>query len=624
MGITANFAINQYTVTVGSTAGGSTDQDGSHTINHGDTLTITASPDTGYHFTGWSGDASGTANPLTVTVTSNTAITANFAINQYTVTGTSGANGSIAVTGATTVTYGSDLAFTATPAAGYQVDEWSVDGTVVQTGGTAYTLSNIQAAHTTNVTFRATTFTVTCLATPGGSIAPAGATAVNRGNDLTLTASPGAGYIILAWSVDGTEVQRGGTSFTLSDIFADHTVEVVFAQLQYTITASAGPHGIVSPLETDVHDGGNHKFTATPAIGYQVGSWFLDGTETQFGGTTYEVGPVHSDHMIYVIFEKTLSYSLGTLDFDDEQEYEDSVVSNNEDLPDEALVLIEAVGLGQDPDNLAMVLHSQRDQEGKAVNARAKGTFIKTGADEVLIRFKYLFTTSNVELVVYLSDSPLLMAHGDPLREQHYIEAARLAAPPYPRPGSPESERFAVFQKIVWTGGLDFAEGLYIELELVERIANGILLASLTPRVRDGLGGNSVYVDNWSTEVQCYGICLDINWDNFVDEADFLTVIGAYGCDATGNKACLEGAFSADGYVDSYDVASWDWAMNSDQRLLNYCGLPLAGESIGIQMMSAPSLAPQSSGDIRILADVPADLGDLLVVGKRGPASPAE
>ncbi|MHC4568159.1 MAG: InlB B-repeat-containing protein, partial [Planctomycetota bacterium] len=133
MGITANFAINQYTVTVGSTAGGSTDQEGSHTIDHGDTLTITASPDVGYHFTGWSGDASGTANPLTVTVTSNMGITANFAINQYTVTGTSGANGSIAVAGATTVTYGSDLAFTATPAAGYQVDEWSVDGTVVQT-----------------------------------------------------------------------------------------------------------------------------------------------------------------------------------------------------------------------------------------------------------------------------------------------------------------------------------------------------------------------------------------------------------------------------------------------------------------------------------------------------------
>ena len=134
---------------------------------------------------------------------------------------------------------------------------------------------------------------------------------------------------VLAWSVDGTEVQRGGTSFTLSDIFADRTVEVAFAQLQYTITASAGPNGSVSPLEADIHDGGNHKFTATAAFGYQVNRWFLDGTAVQFGGTTYEIGPVHSDHVIYVIFEKTLSYSLDTLDFDDEQEYEDSVVSNN-------------------------------------------------------------------------------------------------------------------------------------------------------------------------------------------------------------------------------------------------------------------------------------------------------
>jgi hypothetical protein len=624
MGITANFAINQYTVTVGSTAGGSTDQEGSHTIDHGDTLTITASPDVGYHFTGWSGSASGAANPLTVTVTSNMGITANFAINQYTVTGTSGANGSIAVAGATTVTYGSDLAFTATPAAGYQVDEWSVDGTVVQTGGTAYTLSNIQTAHTTNVTFRATTFTVTSLAISGGLIAPAGATQVNRGEDLTLTASPSAGHEIGSWSVDGSIVQTGGASYTLENIQANHTVEVIFRLLWYTIDATSGPNGSISPASIDVTYGGNHKFTATAAIGYQVSTWYLDGTAVQFGKTTYEVGPVHSGHMIRVTFEKTLSYSLGTFDFDDEQEYEDSVVSNNEDLPDEALVLIEPVGLGQDPGNLAMVLHSQRDQEGKAVNARAKGTFIKTGADEVLIRFKYLFTAPNVELIVYLSDSPLLLAHDDPLREQHYIVGAHVAAPPYPRPGSPGSERFAVFQKIVWTGGLDFAQGLYIELELVEHNTNGIFLASMTPRVWDGHSGSSVYVDNWSTEVQCYGICLDINWDNFVDEADFLTVIGAYGCDATGNKACLEGAFSADGYVDSYDVASWDWAMNSDQRLLNYCGLPLAGESIGIQMMSAPSPAPQGSGDVRLLADVPSDLSDLLVVGKRGPAGPAE
>lgn len=40
---------------------------------------VQASASTGYHFTGWSGDASGTANPITVTMNGNKNITANFA-----------------------------------------------------------------------------------------------------------------------------------------------------------------------------------------------------------------------------------------------------------------------------------------------------------------------------------------------------------------------------------------------------------------------------------------------------------------------------------------------------------------------------------------------------------------
>ena len=52
-----------------------------------------------------------------------------------------------------TVNYGSSLTFTATPSTGYAVYTWSLDGTVVQTGGTTYTLSNIISNHTLNVTF---------------------------------------------------------------------------------------------------------------------------------------------------------------------------------------------------------------------------------------------------------------------------------------------------------------------------------------------------------------------------------------------------------------------------------------------------------------------------------------
>ena len=44
----------------------------------GTTITVTATPQPGVPFVGWSGGATGTANPLTLTLTSNTVVTANF------------------------------------------------------------------------------------------------------------------------------------------------------------------------------------------------------------------------------------------------------------------------------------------------------------------------------------------------------------------------------------------------------------------------------------------------------------------------------------------------------------------------------------------------------------------
>jgi uncharacterized repeat protein (TIGR02543 family) len=51
---------------------------GSGTYKEGVSVDIEATANTGYLFTGWSGDATGTTNPLTITVTSDLTITANF------------------------------------------------------------------------------------------------------------------------------------------------------------------------------------------------------------------------------------------------------------------------------------------------------------------------------------------------------------------------------------------------------------------------------------------------------------------------------------------------------------------------------------------------------------------
>lgn len=74
-------------------------------------------------------------------------------VQQYTVTSSAGTNGSVSPSGAQTVNSGATLTFTATPDTGYGVNQWLVDGTLAQTGGTTYQLANITTNHTVNVSF---------------------------------------------------------------------------------------------------------------------------------------------------------------------------------------------------------------------------------------------------------------------------------------------------------------------------------------------------------------------------------------------------------------------------------------------------------------------------------------
>jgi pectate lyase len=71
-----------YTLTTvaSPSAGGSVT--GSGTYNSGTVVTVTATAASGYTFTGWSGDASGTATSATVTMSGNKSVTANFQAQQ--------------------------------------------------------------------------------------------------------------------------------------------------------------------------------------------------------------------------------------------------------------------------------------------------------------------------------------------------------------------------------------------------------------------------------------------------------------------------------------------------------------------------------------------------------------
>ena len=186
---------------------------------------------TGYTFSGWYSDA-GLTMPYTFTAMPMSDITVygRWTPNSYTITASTGANGSISPSGAVVVNAGANRTFTITPKAGYKVGIVSVDG--ISVGAvTSYTISNINANHTISATFAAnkqSSYNITASAGAGGSISPSGTVAVSSGANRTFTITPKAGYRVASVVVDGASV-GAVTRYTFTNVNANHSIKVVFA-----------------------------------------------------------------------------------------------------------------------------------------------------------------------------------------------------------------------------------------------------------------------------------------------------------------------------------------------------------------------------------------------------------
>ena len=132
--LVANFALIASTFTLNVTAVNGTvaKLPNTATYNSGASVVLTPTPATGFVFTSWSGDATGTANPLTVTMNANKNITANFTAivgGPFTLNVTA-VNGTV-VKNPDLVNYinGATVQLTATPNSGYVFTSWNGDAT---------------------------------------------------------------------------------------------------------------------------------------------------------------------------------------------------------------------------------------------------------------------------------------------------------------------------------------------------------------------------------------------------------------------------------------------------------------------------------------------------------------
>jgi len=137
-----------YTLTYTAGANGTITAPATSPTTHdsGAIVTITASPNPTYHFVNWTGAVSTVADAnaasTTITMNGDYSITANFAINTYTLTYTAGTGGTITApaTSPTTHNSGAIVTITASPSSGYSFLNWTGDVT---------TVANVNAASTT-------------------------------------------------------------------------------------------------------------------------------------------------------------------------------------------------------------------------------------------------------------------------------------------------------------------------------------------------------------------------------------------------------------------------------------------------------------------------------------------
>ena len=198
--------------------------------------------------------------------------------------------------------------FRVLPDAGYGIEQVLVNGVdqgVPLGQTTLWTTSPLTLTHSTTLNLTATFlpyFTITSSAGSGGSIDPVGTTAVLKGQSITFNIAPDANYRLLAITDNGTNV--GNTSpYTIMNVTATHNVVVTFLPT-YTIHATAGPNGSISPIgDTLVDSGGSMNFTIAPNMGFRITDVLVDGASVG-ALSSYNFTNVTASHTISVTFEE--------------------------------------------------------------------------------------------------------------------------------------------------------------------------------------------------------------------------------------------------------------------------------------------------------------------------------
>ena len=268
--------VPSYTITAyaNPTDGGNVNGTGEY--NHGETCTLTAIAEEGYHFVNWTENGTSVSSDAeySFTATANRTLFANFEINTYMVT----AIASPEVGGSVTIdvdsqngvyNYGTNLVITATANEGYRFVRWNSGATETQISYTVVDNAEFIAYFARDGVVE---YVISATANPtdGGTISGTGIYEENT--DVVLTAAANTGYSFVNWT-EGEEIVSTNAEYSFS-VTADRTLVANFALSTYTISATANPTegGTIEGAGEYTH-GETATLRAIANTGYTFASW---------------------------------------------------------------------------------------------------------------------------------------------------------------------------------------------------------------------------------------------------------------------------------------------------------------------------------------------------------------
>ncbi len=288
--VTANFQppVN-LTMAVSPEAGGKTTPEvGVHPVIGGTAVNISATAADGFQFAGWTADKESaviddaSAAKTTVTITENTAVTANFLppVNLTMAVLPEGSGTTVPGIGTQPVLSGIPVDISVVPSEGYKLTNWTADkeSAVIKDASAAETTVSITEDTVVTANLELIKLNVTFTAGSGGSISGESPQTVEYGASCkTVTAVPSVGYSFLKWTKDGEDYSTEA-SLIVTGVKADMAFVAHFEIMKFTITATAGANGTISPQgAVSVPYGTDQTFTITPADGYRTSELLVDG-----------------------------------------------------------------------------------------------------------------------------------------------------------------------------------------------------------------------------------------------------------------------------------------------------------------------------------------------------------